>query len=154
MVTNEEGVSDGDKTARDFTRDRAKNVRAADWRQDGLWILVLSNGGRNFCAYIGIPVDHPLAGFDYELLPVTCNGGLTFAGEGDGEYRPEGYYWYGWDYAHSGDFNWWGDNEQPRADEKDWTLKEIKDDAWSAIYDMGKLKTLAERIYSKTKELT
>lgn len=146
-------MDDDNKTARDFTTNREESVRAADWREDGLWIIILSNGGRNFCTYIGIPVDHPLAGFDYDLLPIDCHGGLTWAAEGDGKYRPEGYYWYGWDYAHSGDYTFYGEDYRfpKRDDEKDWTLKEVKDDAWSAVYDMGKLKTLAERIYNKAK---
>lgn len=141
-----------DKTARDFTKDRSESVRVADWREDGLWIIVLSNGGRNFCTYIGIPIDHPLAGYDYDNLPVSCHGGLTFADKGDGKYRPEGYYWYGWDYCHNGDYSYWGrEDEKPRAGEKDWTLAEVKKDAWEAIWDMGKLKKLAEAIYSKDK---
>lgn len=145
-------MDDNDKKARDFAKNRDDLVRAADWREDGLWIIVLAVGGRNFCTYIGIPVDHPLADYDYGWLPVDCHGGLTFSGKGDGKYRPEGYYWYGWDYSHYGDYTPWGrEDEKPRADEKDWTLKEVKADAWNAIYDMGKLKKLAESIYTKAK---
>lgn len=145
-------MEDGDKTARDFTTNRDESVRATDWREDGLWIIVLSMGGRNFCTYVGIPVDHPLADHDYDDLPVYCHGGLTYAGAGDGKYRPEGYYWYGWDYSHSGDYIFYGDDSFPkREDDKDWTLKEVKDDAWRAVYDFGKLKKLSETIYNRSK---
>lgn len=143
---------DANKTARDFTKNRDDAPRVADWRQDGLWVIVLSMGGRNFCTYVGIPIDHPLAGHRYDDLPVDCNGGLTFGGKGDGKYRPEGYYWYGWDYGHYGDYTYWGrEDEPPRPDEKDWTLKEIKEDAWRAINDLSSLKKLAENIYTKAK---
>lgn len=141
------------KVARDFTKNRGETVRAAEWREDGLWVIVLSMGGRNFCTYIGLPIDHPLAGYHHDLLPVGCHGGLTFSGEGDGKYRPEGYYWYGWDYGHAGDKTWYGDDTPDfEFDEKDWTLGEVKDDARSAIYDMSTLKRLSESIYSKAKQ--
>lgn len=142
---------DDNKTARDFTIDQEKSVRVADWRDNGLWIIILSMGGRNFCVYIGVPIDHPLAGYDYDNLPVDCHGGLTFSGKGDGKYRPEGYYWYGWDYGHSGDFTYYGDGTKPMDNEQDWTLKQVKGDAWNAVYEMGKLKDLAEKIYSKAR---
>jgi hypothetical protein len=145
------------KHARDFADERGEPVRAADWRQDGLWIIILAHGQGNFCGYIGIPIDHPLAGYDYDDLPIRVHGGLTFSGAGDGKYRPEGYYWYGWDYEHYGDFSYYypessGISREPREGEQDWTIGEVKSDAWLAIYDMTKLKKLAESIYSKTKE--
>lgn len=144
---------DDNKTARDFTRNRNEHPRVADWREHGLWIIILSMGGRNFCTYVGIPIDHPLAGYDYELLPVECHGGLTYGEAGDGEYRPEGYYWYGWDYGHAGDLTWWSDDTPDFGfNEKDWTLTEVKNDAWQAIYEFSKLKELSELIYSKAKK--
>lgn len=145
--------SDDNKVARDFTQDREEHPRVADWREDGLWIIIMSMGGRNFCVYVGIPVDHPLACHDYENLPIDCHGGLTYGGAGDGEYRPEGHYWYGWDYGHYGDYTWWG-HESHRGNqfnEKDWTLGEVKNDIWSAIYDFGKLKRLSEKIYTEAR---
>ena len=54
------------------------------------------------CAYIGVPMEHCLA--DLESLRFDCHGGvITFRGPGDGEIRPEGWYWYGWDYQHVND---------------------------------------------------
>ena len=72
---------------------------------NGYRILILSCGIHP-CAYVGVPSDHPLAGFSYmDLLHlIDCHGGLTFSDEGDGEARPRGYFWYGWDYAHAGDY--------------------------------------------------
>ena len=54
----------------------------------------------SLCAYLGVPVGHPLAGFSCELLPIHAHGGLTYAGAGEGEMRPKDFYWYGWDYGH------------------------------------------------------
>lgn len=34
---------------------------------------------------------------------LRCHGGLTFGDEGDDEYRPKGWWWFGFDCAHSGD---------------------------------------------------
>lgn len=54
------------------------------------------------CAYIGVPQDHWLA--DMDSLEFDCHWGVTFNGEGGDGIRPAGWYWYGWDYAHAGDF--------------------------------------------------
>lgn len=53
------------------------------------------------CAYIGVPMEHCLD--DMESLRFDCHGGVTFRGPGDGTIRPEGWYWYGWDYQHPTD---------------------------------------------------
>ena len=59
--------------------------------------------------YVAAPRGHPCYGKDYErmpyddLSPVEVHGGLTFSKEGDGDQRPEGYWWFGFDCAHAGD---------------------------------------------------
>lgn len=58
-------------------------------------------GPFSFCAYAGVPVDHALA--ELEELELDCHHGITFRGMGDGELRPAGYFWYGWDYGHCTD---------------------------------------------------
>lgn len=85
----------------------------------------------HLCGYVGVPRDHPWYGFQYnqclqgckgepnsikpdliswlcdhekpETLLVEVHGGLTFSGEGDGEYLPKGFWWFGFDCAHLGD---------------------------------------------------
>jgi hypothetical protein len=52
-------------------------------------------------AYVGVPLEHPFA--NLEGMDFPCHGGVTFSGPGDGDVRPAGWYWYGWDYAHFGD---------------------------------------------------
>ncbi len=51
--------------------------------------------------------DGPIADVKYEDLEenVHVHGGLTFSGEGDGELRPTGFYWFGFDCAHAGDYS-------------------------------------------------
>ena len=124
----------------------------ADWFDEGLRIIIMRSTV-SFCAYIGIPESHPLAGFDYDDIPVEAHGGLTFADKG-GKAWPKGYYWYGWDYAHAGDicrYKGMKLKDFGKAD-KDWTIKEIRDDSWNTIYDFKRLMKLAERIKNKSYE--
>lgn len=55
-------------------------------------------------AYVGVGLDHPTAGWPYEVVPLEVHGGLTYsaAGDDDGPW-PQGWWWYGWDYAHAFD---------------------------------------------------
>lgn len=147
----------------------------ADWFDEGVRIIIM-RGPAALCAYVGIPKDHPLAGFDYNDLPsIDAHGGLTFSSEGGGKYAkghklagkktpwPSGYWWYGWDYAHLGDKT---DFDYPpklkkalakitakyndvHKDDHNWTIGEIKKEAWSVVYDLKKLMKLAEKIYAK-----
>ena len=73
-----------------------------DEYDEGLRFIVM-RGPPALCGYVGVPESHPLAGHSYDDLPVEAHGGLTFGQKGDGRW-PEGYFWYGWDYAHSGDY--------------------------------------------------
>lgn len=52
-------------------------------------------------AYVGVPQSHFLA--DMENLQFPCHWGITFRGLGGDGLRPAGYFWYRWDYGHSGD---------------------------------------------------
>jgi hypothetical protein len=79
----------------------------------------IRRGPASLCAYIGIPLDHPLANRHYDNLPLNVHGGLTFAGTGISDptlyhrgpsgvmirtkFKQSGWYYYGWDYAHVGD---------------------------------------------------
>jgi hypothetical protein len=76
----------------------------ADWMEGDVRCLIIK-GGACLCAYVGVPSRHRKAGFDYKDMPLDCHGGLTFAEKGGakGLPHPDGWYWYGWDYAHSGD---------------------------------------------------
>ena len=121
-----------------------------DEYDEGLRFIVM-RGPSHLCAYIGIPSGHPLAGHGYEDLSVSAHGGLTFAQEGHDSW-PEGFYWYGWDYGHSGDGAFYRDD--PNLSDifngsimgKKWLVKDVVEDSWEALYDFKKLMRLAEAI--------
>ena len=123
---------------------------------EGVRFLVM-RGPASLCAYVGIPVKHPLAGFDYNDLPnVDAHGGLTFASLGSKESSwPEEFYWYGWDYGHSRDYNFYNDDPSMKAlgfnhsDEKKWLLEDVISDSWSAINDFKTLIKFAEGVIAK-----
>ncbi len=144
-----------------------------DWYDKGVRILIM-RGPAAWCVYLGIPEDHPLAGFAYDDLPIDCHGGLTFSAQGGGTYNdnnkkpiphpwPKDFWWYGYDYAHFGDkmaFEYPDELKKHEAianiielekNNKDWTIKQIEDEAWSAIWSMQRLIKLAEKITSNSK---
>lgn len=116
--------------------------------------FMIMRGPSSLCAYVGIPLDHPLAGFDYDDLSIDCHCGLTYSEKGCGSF-PEGYWWYGWDYTHAGDYSTYYDL-QPLAglSHKDSTkglVKMVDDDSWTSIYNFKSLMKLAEKISKKAK---
>jgi len=119
---------------------------------EGIRFIVM-RGPCSLCAYVGVPIDHPLAGFNYEDLQVRAHGGLTFAGggKGDGKYRPKDFYWYGWDYGHSGDKAFYYDDypELLNPDDREWLIEDVIADSWETISDFKELAKLAEKIKSK-----
>jgi hypothetical protein len=113
-------------------------------------------GPAAWCAYLGVPKDHPLAGFGYDNIPLSCHGGLTYANEGTGKYLSEDRYWYGWDYGHAGDKFGFEDPKAraisdsfPHENERQWTADEVKVEALDAMWDFKILMKLAEQISSK-----
>ena len=124
--------------------------------EDNVRVLIM-RGPCSLCAYLGIPLEHPLAGNSYDDLPIRCNGGLTFGKESPrgnkGAEWPEGYYWYGWDYAHCDDLSFYDLNDgglsKWKAKAKAWTVKDVEGEIWSAVYDLKHLMTLAENAFAK-----
>lgn len=56
--------------------------------------------------YVGVPSAHPDHGRDYSDVDVDVHGGLTYGCAslpGDGEV-PQGFFWFGFDTAHYGDY--------------------------------------------------
>jgi len=129
-----------DKTWEELKNDEVGTVYL-DKPKGKLRFLIVRGPG-SLCAYIGIPLKHPLAKQNYNDLPIDCHGGLTFGGKGEGgNYRPEGYWWYGWDYAHYRDASFFYFTEG-----HEWLVKEVEEDSWEAIDDFEKLAKLAEKI--------
>ena len=121
----------------------------ADYYDDGVRILIM-RGPASITCYLGVPKNHPLAGFYYDNIPLDCHGGLTFSGEGNKKIWPDGFYWYGFDYAHLGDKSFY--NLRLRISDRSdtaWTVKEVKKDIWTAVYEFKKLMKLAENIKNK-----
>lgn len=108
--------------------------------------FIIMRGPAALCAYVGVPSAHPAAGLDYNDVPLRCHWGLTFAGEGSTPEKPNswpaGWFWYGWDYGHCDDASFWDVKERSIAPSlsrgKQWTVKEVKDDSWSTVYDFQK----------------
>lgn len=91
--------------------------------------LVLSLG-KHPCGYVAVPKNHPFYGKDYFDIEndIEVHGGLTFSGR----LKDSNDYWFGWDYAHAGDYTCWraicGD-----GGDKKWTTKEIVDECFNVI---------------------
>ena len=106
--------------------------------------------GASLTVYVGVPSSHPLAELSYDELPISVHYGLTFGRDGDGEFHPENWYWYGWDYAHLGDKTFldveqgWGS-----IDDKEWTVEDVINDSLEGFYQFSQLKKLTEKITSK-----
>ena len=101
---------------------------------DGLRCLILQ-GPVSPCAYIGIPLDSTLADKDYNEIDLPVHGGLTFGKAGDGDRWPAGLYWYGWDYAHYGDF----ETHSPMMDGSLWTVDTVWPEVIEAAHAMNDL---------------
>ena len=121
--------------------------------EDGLRFLIM-RGPCHLCAYIGIPISHPLSGYDYESLPVQAHGGLTFSKKGVGKLL-EGYWWYGWDYGHCDDYmiskHYSPEYSEFNEKMKKWDVTEVENDSWETLDDFKKLMRLAEKIANKFK---
>jgi hypothetical protein len=87
------------------------------------------------CGYIGLPPEHPWHGKNYMELEVDIHGGLTYSNKSVGKDPADGYWWIGFDTAHSGD-NMITCNEQYCINQ----IEQLKQQALNA-YIKGKLKT-------------
>lgn len=105
--------------------------------------FLIVRGGASLCAYVGIPLAHPLAGKNEDALPLECHGGLTFSDKGNGRWgRLEGYWWYGWDYAHGGDRSFYSLSYPRMAvdrDEREWTVPMVLKDCQKTLEQFAKM---------------
>lgn len=90
--------------------------------------------GTHPCGYVAIPQNHPFYKKDYFEIDsrIEPHGGLTFSGKLQGSND----YWFGWDYAHVGDYTCWaiyGD-----AGDKKWSTQEIVDECLNVIKQFQK----------------
>jgi len=115
-----------------------------DGHENGVRYLIM-RGPNSLCCYLGVPKDHPLANRSYDDIPLDCHGGLTFSEKGDGEIRPEGWFWYGWDYGHAGDVSF-DDLKYTMisSDEHKWIVEDVKKEIWLVTHSFRKLMKLVE----------
>jgi len=116
------------------------------------WFRIIGMSlGTHPVAYVGLPENHILAGFNYfDLGIIDVYGGLTFSGKGDGNYLPEGYWWYGWDYAHSGDWmGYYDENDGWVGSYKKWTTRQIYEDAKDVVKQLINLEEFAKAMLKK-----
>jgi hypothetical protein len=119
-----------------------------DTFEEGIRFIVM-RGPSSLCAYIGVPITHPLSGHDYNDMPINCHCGLTFSMKGDKDNFPDGFYWYGWDYSHCDDYSFYYDDlpsSMHHSRGKKWLVEDVVKDSWEAIYDFQKLMKLSESI--------
>lgn len=106
----------------------------------GKYRILILNCGYHPCGYVGVPLNHLLAGIDYDNLDIEVHGGLTFSAKGDGNIWPENYWWFGWDYAHAGDYAGYEPLLQNQLGGKKWTTEEIYQEALSVIEQLENIK--------------
>lgn len=116
------------------------------WIVDGIECVVVNIRNSHFCAYVGVSASHPISGIFYDSVPLSCHGGLTFGGTFE-ENFPElgGFYFYGWDYAHAGDFV----ESISSPTDKKWELSEVVKETESVAYEFKRLVEFAEKIKNK-----
>ncbi len=121
-----------------------------DTEEVGLRIIIISYGTHP-CAYVGVPENHPIAGYDCDDLSfMNVHGGFTFSRKGDRKPLPKGYWWYGWDYAHCDDYmGYYKENEELAKNSKKWTTEEIYEEAKEVAWEMRKLMKFIEVIKTK-----
>lgn len=122
---------------------------AHDKFDEGIRIIVM-RGPASWNAYLGIPQEHPLAGYDYDDLPINCHGGLTYSGDSL-KNAPAGFWYYGWDYAHCDDAYSYEEKLsafRERAGTR-WTADEVLKEAQDVLWDFKRLVKLAEKVTEK-----
>ena len=116
--------------------------------------FMIRKGYGSLCGYIGYPKNHPITNLSHIVLDkLNVHGGVTFDGEFDakGLIGPEvskelakelsGYHWFGWDYAHFGDYFMFYDKPdmahifktqeslEIHKDEKKWGVEDVIQDS-------------------------
>lgn len=107
--------------------------------------------GSHPVAYIMIPKKHLLYKISYSDIDLHVHGGLTYSCMEDDKN-----YWIGWDYAHSGDYLFYKeqDNIFDRPENHKWTIKEIEVECKIVINQILKLKKfkIVKYYYSNNKQ--
>lgn len=74
------------------------------WKSKGLRCMVLFVRQSHRCGYVAVPKRHPAFKLDYDKIPVSVHGGLTY-----GDFKlhmvktNKKWFWFGFDCSHAGD---------------------------------------------------
>lgn len=99
---------------------------------------IIIDQGTHPTAYIGVDFNHKLAGNHYDHINLNVHGGLTFSNPGGG-LLPSDFFWYGWDYAHIGDYYATPDSRLTFMGDKKWKYYEILEHIIEAIKEFNRL---------------
>lgn len=109
----------------------------------GIYYLILDLGSHP-TAYIGVEKGHKNYGKKYDDIDLDVHGGLTFGGRYKTiDFKDPFYktiYWYGWDYAHAGDYLGWDViTPSTRSRDKQWKYFEVLQHVMHAIKEFNDL---------------
>lgn len=119
----------------------------------GLRALVL-RGPFSFCAYVGVQTNHVLTAM--EDLDFRCHWGISYQGWGTPHFLPEGWYWWGWDYAHYGDASVFSKEELGELHGlinallgrgKRWSIEEVQEDALNVVQELWTFLSQSEEVF-------
>jgi hypothetical protein len=92
-----------------------KEMKAIDafWNEPDYWAdeafglkcMMRRNGMKAWCGYVAVPKGHPMFGKDYDDVDVRVHGGLTWGMDHAPGEQPNGWWWFGFDCSHSGDWS-------------------------------------------------
>ena len=89
------------------------------------------------CAYVEVPKEHPWYKKDYREIEdkIICHGDLTFSDNLDHVIGDEERWFFGWDYAHSGDYEGYYEDSKFEVLQgyKKWTTEEIFEEVENVI---------------------
>jgi hypothetical protein len=97
------------------------------------------NLGTHPCAYIGVSRRHKNYGKNEETLGLNVHGGLTYGAAGNDVPFSKHRYWYGWDYAHMGDFLGYRSQQAELLGTKKWKYSEILAHVLKAIEEIERI---------------
>lgn len=103
--------------------------------------FAVMNLGTHPCCYIKLPKGHKYYGKNYNDIPLSVHGGLTYSEKHlwvTEDVIDETGWWIGWDYAHIGDYLGFESvfRHEYEPPNKLWTIEELEQDCRNAIDEL------------------
>ena len=117
-------------------RDRSPEI--LDKGKVGRIEYYILNVGTHPCAYVGVSRRHKAYGMSEEKLDLEVHGGLTYGKVGNDDPFSKYRHWFGWDYAHYGDYLGY-DSPLKTTSDKKWTYSQILVHVLKAIKELEAL---------------